>query len=92
MSKLVKKLLREHLDSDYAVIEITKPMAYMSPDKYFQAVPYQHTQGERIYINKGSAGGVSISTKHIKVLKLFNQNERNEMDGFLNNIRDKNKF
>lgn len=91
MSVLVKRLLREYIGADYAVIEITKPLAYMSPEMYYQATPLQHTQGEKIYVNKGSAGGVSISTKHIKVLKVFNQNQKEEMNDFLTKLRDSNK-
>ena len=72
---------------DYAVIEIIIPMAYLPLKYYFQAIPIHHLDSDRIYVNKG-AGGKSISTKNIKVLKTFKYNEKDEMESYLNNLRD----
>ena len=48
------------------LIEITKPIAYMPRDKYIQTA--SKGPGNRFYINKGAAGGRSISDKHVKIL------------------------
>jgi GNAT superfamily N-acetyltransferase len=73
---------------DYAVIEITIPMAYMDPKYYYQAVPINQLDSDRIYIWKGSAGGKSISTKSVRVLKTFKYNEKDEMEAYLNQLRN----
>jgi hypothetical protein len=73
---------------DYAVIEIMKPISYLPLKYYFQAIPIHHLDSDRIYVNKGAAGGKSISTKNIKVLKTFKYNEKDEMESYLNNLRD----
>jgi hypothetical protein len=71
----------------YAVIEITKPLARMPLEYYYQAVPYWYTKEDRIYIKRGSAGGKSISTKNIKVLKVFEDGETEELYDFLEKLR-----
>jgi GNAT superfamily N-acetyltransferase len=73
---------------DYAVIEITIPMAYLPLKYYFQAIPVHHLQSDRVYVNKG-AGGKSISTKNVKVLKTFKYDEKDEMEAYLNELRSK---
>jgi predicted regulator of amino acid metabolism with ACT domain len=72
----------------YAVIEITIPMAYLSPKWNFQIVPLWHTIQDRIYINKGVAGGKSISTKSIKIRKIFGEDQKEEMERYLHKIRE----
>lgn len=71
----------------YAVIEITKPLAHMPLEYYYQAVPYWKTKEDRIYVKRGSAGGKSISTKNIKVLKVFEDGETEELHDFLEKLR-----
>lgn len=79
----------EEQQPDYAVIEITKPLSYLSMKNYYQIVPYKDTLRDKIYINKGASGGKSISTKNINVLKTFNGGSNNpEMKDYLNNLRD----
>jgi GNAT superfamily N-acetyltransferase len=73
---------------DYAVIEIMIPMAYLPLKYYFQAIPVHHLQSDRVYVNKG-AGGKSISTKNVKVLKTFKYSEKDEMEAYLNELRSK---
>jgi GNAT superfamily N-acetyltransferase len=73
---------------DYAVVEITIPIAYMDPKYYYQAVPINQLDSDRIYIWKGAAGGKSISTKSVRVLKTFKYNEKDEMDVYLNQLRN----
>jgi GNAT superfamily N-acetyltransferase len=73
---------------DYAVIEIMIPMAYLPLKYYFQAIPVHHLQSDRVYVNKG-AGGKSISTRNVKVLKTFKYTEKDEMEAYLKELRSK---
>lgn len=73
---------------DYAVVEITIPIAYMDPKYYYQAVPINQLNSDRIYIWKGAAGGKSISTKSVKMLKTFKYGEKDEMENYLNQLRN----
>lgn len=88
----LKNILEDIMDKDgdieYAVIEITKPIAHMKMENYYQKTPLWKTKGERIYINRGSAGGLSISTKNIKVLKTF-KSDNDELKEYLKNLREK---
>ena len=90
MKTLIKQLLRENILElpDYAVIEITIPIAYMNPKYYYQAVPAHQLEHDRIYIWKGAAGGKSISTKSVRVLKIFKSSEKDEMESYLNQLRN----
>lgn len=81
-------LTENEISIDQAVIEILIPMAYLSPKDRFQIVPYWKTKEPKIYIVKGSAGGKTISTKNIKVLNVFKQDQTEEMNSFLNKIRE----
>lgn len=94
MKTLIKQLLRENLEDkfeglDYAVIEIIIPMAYLDPKYYYQAIPEHFLDSDRIYIWKGSAGGKSISTKSVRVLKTFKYTEKDEMEAYLKELRSK---
>jgi GNAT superfamily N-acetyltransferase len=73
---------------DYAVIEIMIPMAYLPLKYYFQAIPVHHLESDRVYVNKG-AGGKSISTRNVKVLKTFKYTEKDEMEAYLKELRSK---
>jgi len=73
----------------YAVFEITKPLAHMQPEYYYQEVPLWKTKESMIYVNKGSAGRKTISTNHIKVLKVFPEGETKEMYDYLEELRSK---
>jgi GNAT superfamily N-acetyltransferase len=74
---------------DYAVIEIMIPIAYLDPKYYYQAVPVHQLDSDRIYIWKGSAGGKSISTKSVRLLKTFKYTEKDEMEAYLKELRSK---
>ncbi|MEI6880391.1 MAG: hypothetical protein WCK82_03595 [Bacteroidota bacterium] len=90
MKSLIKTLLRENLDIQYAVIEILKTVGYMSLPYYYQIVPLHQTKENKISVNRGSAGTVTISTKNIKVLKVFDSNQTQEMNDYLKQLREKN--
>jgi hypothetical protein len=73
----------------YAVFEITKPLAHMQPEYYYQEAPLWKTKESMIYVNKGSAGHKTISTNHIKVLEVFPEGETKEMYDYLEELRSK---
>ena len=52
--------------SNVYLIKIHKPLAYMDP-KYRTQWALKGP-GERFYINRGAAGGISISTKRVTIL------------------------
>ncbi len=93
MKDLIRKLLKEGTNDkefdgpDYAVFEIIIPMAYLDPKYYYQAAPLHNLESDRVYIWKGSAGGKSISTKSVKVLKTFKYSEKEEMELYLKQLR-----
>lgn len=88
--KEVMGVITESEETEYAVIEITKPLRYIEPKYYYQEVPYWQTKEDLIYIKKGSAGTKTISTKNIKVLKTFMGRNNPEMKEYLKNLREKN--
>ena len=80
--------LNESINTDYAVIEILKPSSRMPLKWYFQAVPLNKTKEDKIYIKRGPAGILTISTKNIKIHKIFKKSEKEEMDKYLEKLRD----
>ena len=52
--------------SNVYLVEILKPIAYLSLDKYIQEA--SKGPGERFYINGGAARSISIGAKSVKVL------------------------
>jgi hypothetical protein len=79
--------LNEEVESDYAVIEILKPSSRMPLKWYFQAVPLHKTKEDKIYIKRGPAGTLTISTNNIKIRKIFKKSEKEEMDKYLEKLR-----
>jgi hypothetical protein len=67
-----------------AIIEIQKAMAYMPMHKYIQAVPAHTLQNRTLYVNKGSSGHGIISPKNVKVLKLFNNEDKQGIQDYIN--------
>ena len=91
LKKITQGLINEtDSKTEYAVIEILKPLAHMDEKYYFQSVPLWHTKEDKIYIKKGASGNKSISTKNIKVLKVFSS-ENDEMRDYLKSVREKNE-
>lgn len=77
------------LSTEYGVFEIEIPIAYMDMKYYFQARPMDEIRSGRVFVKKGSAGNKSISTKNIKLLKIFNlPNEKDEMEVYINQLRN----
>jgi hypothetical protein len=89
LQETIRRILREEItDPEYAVIEILKPSSRMPLKWYFQAVPLHKTKEDKIYIKRGPAGTLTISTKNIKVRKTFKNSEKEEMDKYLEKLRD----
>jgi hypothetical protein len=85
----IKRVLREEItEPEYAVIEILKPSSRMPLKWYFQDVPLHKTKEDKIYIKRGPAGTLTISTKNIKIRKIFKKSEKEEMDKYLEKLRD----
>jgi hypothetical protein len=85
----IRRVLREEItEPEYAVIEILKPSSRMPLKWYFQAVPVNKTKEDKIYIKRGPAGILTISTKNIKIHKIFKKSEKEEMDKYLEKLRD----
>ena len=80
--------ITEAINTDYAVIEILKPSSRMPSKWYFQAVPVNKTKEDKIYIKRGPSGILTISTKNIKIHKIFKKSEKEEMDKYLEKLRD----
>ena len=78
-----------HDNMPYAVFEITKPLAHMPMEYYYQEAPLWKTQESTIFIKKGAAGSKSISTKNIRVLKIFPKGDVKELENYLENLRSK---
>ena len=89
LQETIRRILREEItDPEYAVIEILKPSSRMPSKCYFQAVPLHKTKEDKIYIKRGPAGTLTISTDNIKVRKTFKKSEKEEMDKYLEKLRD----
>ena len=80
-------VITESDDTEYAVIEITKPLGYMDLKYYYQSVPYWKTKEDKIYVKKCVSGYKTISTKNIKVLKIFKNENDPEMKEYLKELR-----
>lgn len=48
------------------IIKIKKAIAYMPVDRYIQTASM--SPRERFYVNRGAAGGMSISAKNVDIL------------------------
>jgi hypothetical protein len=48
------------------IIKITKAIAYMPVDRYIQTASMGPR--DRFYVNRGAAGGLSISAKNVEIL------------------------
>lgn len=57
-----------NLKSGNYKIEVTAPLAYMSPDKRIQEASY-NDRNRRFFINKGASGSVSVGLKSVRLIK-----------------------
>jgi hypothetical protein len=79
----------DKLKIPYAVFEITKPLAHMQLEYYYQEAPLWKTKEDLIYIKKGASGHKTISTQNIRVLRIFPEGETEEMYNYLEELRNK---
>lgn len=72
-----------------AIIEIMIPMRYFN-DKYrYQVVPL-HALDNRLVFVKTNTISKMISTKNVKLLKIFNSDEEESINEYLKELRNKN--
>lgn len=76
--------------SKTAVIEILNPLAYMDEKYRYQDVPLHALDNRLVYIRKGSSGNKMISTKNVKIIKVFDNNDREGIENYLLTLRNKN--
>lgn len=82
----LRRIINEEIEQfvgKTAVIEINIPVAYLSLDKYIQAVPLHVLDNRMVYINVGGEAGKSISTKNVSVLKVFNAGDEENIKSFI---------
>lgn len=86
--KDIKTDITENVNPDYAIIEILIYMAYMLPKNYFQIVPFDRLSDRLISVKKSRGEPKMISTKNIKVIKTFMKGQEDEMNGYLDRLRN----
>lgn len=86
--KDVKTDITENHNPDYAIIEILIYMAYMPPKDYFQVVPFDRLSDRLISVKKSRNEPKMISTKNVKVIKTFMKGQEDEMNGYLDRLRN----
>ena len=72
-----------------AVIEIMIPLRYFNEKYRYQDVPLHALDERLVYIKKGGERK-SISTKNVKLLKVFNREDRDGIEKYLDELRNKN--
>jgi hypothetical protein len=70
-----------------AVIEIMIPLTYFNEKYRYQDVPLHALDERLVYIKKGS-DRKSISTKNVKLLKVFNREDREGIEKYLDELRN----
>jgi hypothetical protein len=72
-----------------AVIEIMIPLAYFNEKYRYQDVPLHALDERLVYIKKGG-DRKSISTKNVKLLKVFNSDDKKGIQEYLDELRSEN--
>lgn len=78
------------METKTAVIEIMKPLAYFDEKYKYQDVPLHALDERMVYIKKGASGNKMISTKNIKLLKVFNSSDKESIKSYIEELRNKN--
>jgi hypothetical protein len=82
--------MKKYMTNKTAVIEIMIPLAYLN-DKYrYQDVPLHALENRMVYLKKGASGNKMISTKNVKLLKVFNREDREGIEKYLDELRNNN--
>lgn len=82
----------EYINNEFktAVIEIMIPLAFFD-DKYkYQDVPLHALNQRMVDVKKGASGHKMISTKNVKLLKVFDSDDKEGIKSYLNELRNKN--
>ena len=72
-----------------AVVEIMIPLAYFDEKYTYQDVPLHSLDDRMVYIKKGGSGRKSISTKNVKLLRVFDTDDKKGIEGYLSELRGK---
>lgn len=73
-----------------AVIEIMKPLVYFDEKYRYQDVPLHALENRMVDVKKGASGHKMISTKNIKLLKVFDSDDKKGIKNYINSLRNKN--
>jgi hypothetical protein len=71
-----------------AIIKIMKPLSFFDDKYIYQEVPLHALDERLVYIKKGASGNKMISTKNIKLLKVFNNDDRGGIEKYLDGLRN----
>lgn len=78
-----------YMEYKTAVIEIMIPLAYFNEKYRYQDVPLHALDERLVYIKKGG-DRKSISTKNVKLLKVFNSDDKKGIQEYLDELRSEN--
>jgi antitoxin component YwqK of YwqJK toxin-antitoxin module len=73
-----------------AVVKIMIPLAYLDEKYTYQDIPLHSLDGRMVYIKKGASGYKSISSKNVKLLKVFNSDDEKGIEKYLGELRGEN--
>lgn len=83
-------IMKMYMENKTAVIEIIKPLAYFDEKYKYQDVPLHTLDNRMVYVRKGASGNKMISTKNIKLLKVFNVDDKEGIKSYIEELRNKN--
>lgn len=78
------------MENKTAVIEIMKPLAFMDMDYYIQDVPLHALNHRMVFVRKGVSGSKMISTKNVKLLKVFDVDDKEGIKSYIEKMKNKN--
>lgn len=77
------------MENKRAVIEIMIPLRYFNEKYRYQDVPLHALDDRLVYVKKGLEHKM-ISTKNVKLLKVFNSDDKKGIKEYLDELRNKN--
>jgi hypothetical protein len=78
------------MENKTAVIQVMKPLTFMDTKYEFQDVPLHTLSNTLVDVKKGASGHKMISTKNIKLLKVFDTNDKEGIKNYIEQLRNKN--
>ena len=82
--------MKKYMGNKTAVIEIMIPLAYFNEKYRYQEVPLRALDDRLVYVKKGSSGYKSISIKNIKLLDVFDSDDKQGIKKYLDELRGDN--